>query len=121
MPVRGVRGATSVATNEAEMILAATRKLLATMVATNEMFVEDIAAAHFTVTTDLDAAFPAKAARQMGWQYVPLMDACQVPVPGSLPYCIRVLLLWNTDKRQQEIAHVYQGEAQRLRPDLQNG
>ena len=72
----------------------------------------------FTMTDDLDAAFPAKAARMLGWQQVPLLDAREIPVPGSLPRCIRVLLLWNTDTPQSEIVHVYQGEARCLRTDL---
>lgn len=118
MMIRGVRGATTVAENAARAIGEATRALLAEMVAANGIRAEDVAAAYFTVTNDLDAAFPAAAARQLGWQYVPLLDACEIPVPGSLPRCIRILVLWNTDRAQQDIVHVYQREATRLRPDL---
>lgn len=118
MAVRGVRGATTVAANVAEEILSATRALLEEMVRSNGICLEDIAAAFFTVTSDLNAAFPAQAARQMGWQHVPLLDAQEIPVPGSLPRCIRVLLLWNTAVSQQKVVHVYQGEARSLRPDL---
>ena len=115
---RGVRGATTVASNDATSILSATRKLLEEMVSSNDLLVEDIAAVFFTCTDDLDAAFPAKAARLSGWQNVPLLDAREVPVPGSLPRCIRVLILWNTEIPQCKVSHVYHGEAWRLRPDL---
>ena len=118
MPVRGVRGATTVAANNAEGILSATRELLQALVAANNLRPEDVAAVYFTTTTDLDAAFPARAARQLGWQQVPLLDAWEIPVPRSLPLCIRVLVLWNTDLAQADVVHVYQGEATRLRPDL---
>jgi len=118
MAVRGVRGATTAAANVAEEILSATRALLEEMVRANHILTEDIAAVFFTITHDLDAAFPAQAARQMGWQHVPLLDAQEVPVPEGLPRCIRVLMLWNTAIPQREVAHVYQGKAQGLRPDL---
>ena len=121
MMIRGVRGATTVAENAAKAIGEATRTLLEELVAANSIRPEDVAAAYFTATADLDAAFPATAARALGWQYVPLLDACEIPVPGSLPRCIRVLVLWNTDRAQEEIVHVYQGEATRLRPDLAPG
>jgi chorismate mutase len=120
MPVRGVRGATTVAANEAEIILAATQRLLREMVGANGIASEDIAAAWFTATPDLDAAFPARAARAMGWQDVPLLDAVEMAVPDSLGRCIRALLLWNTARRQGEIVHIYQEEAVMLRPDLAN-
>jgi chorismate mutase len=118
MTIRGVRGATTATANDANSILGATEGLLVELVQANRIAVEDLAAAFFTVTDDLDAAFPAQAARRLGWQYVPLMDAREIPVPGSLPRCIRVLLSWNTELAQRDIVPVYQGEAQRLRPDL---
>ena len=118
MPVRGVRGATTVPANDAQSILSATEELLAEMAASNGMLVEDVAAVLFTTTRDLDAAFPAKAARLLGWQHVPLLDAREIPVHGSLPRCIRVLLLWNTDVPQCSVVHVYLREAQKLRQDL---
>ncbi|MBN1402437.1 MAG: chorismate mutase [Anaerolineae bacterium] len=118
MAVRGVRGATTAESNTAESILAATRTLLEQMASANAIQTEDLAAAYFTVTEDLDAAFPAHVARKMGWDQVPLLDAREIPVPGSLPRCIRVLLLWNTETPQGEIVHVYQAEAIWLRPDL---
>jgi chorismate mutase len=118
MPCRGVRGATTVEANTREMILDETRKLLALLIRFNEIDSEDVACAIFTVTSDLDAEFPALAARQLGWLDVPLLCSYEVNVPGSLRHCIRVLVLWNTAKSQKEITHVYMKEAQRLRPDL---
>lgn len=118
MPCRGVRGATTVETDSADQILAATRELLLHLVAINGIEVEDLASALFTVTPDLTAAFPAQAARQLGWQQVALLDAQEIPVPGSVPRCIRVLLHWNTDKTQAAIRHVYLHGAAALRPDL---
>lgn len=118
MPVRGVRGATTVEVNRREEILEATRALLQEMVTANQINIEDLASAFFTVTPDLDAAFPAEAARQLGWKYVPMLDGCEIPVPGSLKRCIRVLLWWNTDRPASQIRHIYQGEARALRPDL---
>jgi chorismate mutase len=80
--------------------------------------IQDIASAFFTVTSDLTAAFPARAAREMGWQHVALLDAQEIPVPGSLSRCVRVLIHWNTEKPQAEIRHVYLRGATALRPDL---
>lgn len=118
MQCRGVRGATTVDSNSRDAILEETRKLVALMIRLNDIRSEDIASATFTVTKDLDAEFPALAARQLGWVDVPLLCSYEISVPGSLPRCIRVLALWNTDKTQQEITHVYIGGAQKLRPDL---
>ena len=118
MPVRGVRGATTVSKNTREEILDATRELLTTMVDLNQINVEDIASAWLTTTSDVYAEFPAVAARHMGWTMVPLMQSHEMAVPGMLPFCIRVLLHLNTDKGQNDIHHVYLREASRLRPDL---
>ncbi len=118
MPCRGVRGATTVASNDREEILTATRQLLALMIRLNGIESRDVASAVFSTTRDLDAEFPALAARQLGWLDVPLMCGHEISVPGSLPLCIRVLLHWNTEKEQGEIEHVYVREANRLRPDL---
>ncbi|MGD9049643.1 MAG: chorismate mutase [Anaerolineae bacterium] len=119
MPCRGVRGATTVEANSAAEILGATRQLLAQMVAANDIESADVASVFFTATPDLTAAFPAQAARDMGWHQVPLLDAQEILVPSSLPRCVRVLLHWNTSKSQEEVRHIYLGEAVRLRPDLQ--
>ena len=118
MPCRGVRGATTVASNDREEILTATRQLLALMIRLNGIESRDVASAVFSTTRDLDAEFPALAARQLGWLDVPLMCGHEISVPGSLPLCIRVLLHWNTEKEQSEIEHVYVRDANRLRPDL---
>ena len=118
MPCRGVRGATTVETNSAVAILAATRELLTRIINANGVAVDDIASTFFTVTPDLTAAFPAQAARELGWQHAALLDAREIPVPGSLPRCVRVLIHWNTPKSQAEICHVYLRGATSLRPDL---
>ena len=118
MHCRGVRGATTVDSNSREDILQATRQLLALMIRRNDIAPEDVGSAIFTTTRDLDAEFPALAARQLGWLEVPLLCSYEIQVPGSLPQCIRILVHWNTNKPQEEIVHVYIKEAQRLRPDL---
>ena len=115
---RGVRGATTVQADEREQILAAPRQLLALMIRRNGIRATDDAAATFTVTKDLGAEFPALAARQLGWLEVPLLCGYEISVPESLPRCIRALVLWNTDKKQSEIEHVYLHDAKKLRPDL---
>lgn len=79
---------------------------------------QDVASVIFTTTVDIDAEFPAMAARQLGWLDVPLLCSHELAVQGSIPLCIRVLIHWNTDKRQEEIQHVYIRDAKRLRPDL---
>jgi chorismate mutase len=108
-----------VETDTALAILDATRQLLSNIVEANDVDVADVASAFFTVTPDLTTAFPAEAARALGWHSVALLDAQEVPVPGSLARCVRVLVHWNTSKSQQEIRHVYLGQAETLRPDLQ--
>jgi len=118
MLCRGVRGATTVGSNSKEEILAATRQLLALLIRINNIDTEMVASATFSVTSDLNAEFPALAARQLGWIDVPLLCTYEIDVPGSLRRCIRILVLWNTDKSQRDIRHVYVNEAVRLRPDL---
>lgn len=118
---RGVRGATTVDANTAEAIMEATRELLTRIVEVNGIAVEDVASAFFTVTGDLTAAFPAQAARQLGWRHVALLDAQEMAVPGSLPRCIRVLIHWNTSVPQAEVRHVYLRGAATLRRDLREG
>jgi chorismate mutase len=118
MYCRGIRGATTVERNEREEILMATTELLQLMVRKNELHAEDIASAIFTVTEDLDAEFPAAAARQLGWDEVALMCMREIPVPHSLGKCIRVLLHVNTTRSASEIRHVYIREAVTLRPGL---
>lgn len=119
MPIRGIRGATTVSADDPDLILAATRELLEEILAENaDMRPEDIASAFFTVTEDLASTFPAQAAREMGWSLVPMLCAREIPVPDSLPRVIRVLVHWNTEVPQDEITHVYLREAVNLRPDL---
>jgi len=116
MTCRGIRGAISVKANTA--IVSATRELLERIVAANPLQVEEIASVIFTATPDLSAAYPACAAREMGWVNVPLLCMQEMAVAGSLSRCIRVLVHWNTDLPASQIRHVYLGAAQTLRPDL---
>lgn len=118
MVCRGIRGAVTVERNEAAEIAAATRELIEAITKANSLDPEDIASAIFTVTSDLDAEFPAAAMREMGWRYIPLMCANEINVPGSLGRCIRVLIHVNTAKSQKEIKHVYLKGAAFLREDL---
>ena len=119
MPVRGIRGAITAGADTADGIFTATRVLLLAILENNPgLSALDIASVIFTTTDDLTAAYPAQAARQIGWEAVPLMCAREIPVPGSLPRCIRVLIHWNTNLPQASIRHVYLGEASQLRPDM---
>ncbi len=119
MAIRGVRGAITVKEDEPSAILRATRELLEQITSENcEMRIEDIASAFFTLTDDLSSVYPALAARQMGWGAVPMICSREIPVPGSLPRVVRVLVQWNTDAPQSAIRHVYLHEAVELRPDL---
>lgn len=118
MAVRGIRGAITVENNDAKEIASASKALLEEVIEANSLELLDIASVFFTVTNDLDAGFPAAAARDMGMQDVPLLCAREIPVKNSLPKCIRVLLHVNTEKQQNEIKHVYLRDAKKLRPDL---
>ena len=118
MICRGIRGATGVDINDAVAIITATRELLERIVAANDLLVEDVISVIFTATPDLDAAYPARAAREMGWMNTPLLCMQEMVVAGSLPRCIRVLVLWNTDLSPDQVQHVYLGRARALRPDL---
>ena len=114
---RGVRGAITAQENSREAILAATRELLEAIIAANNIDPDDIASIYFTATIDLNATYPALAARQLGWLDLALLCGQELEVPDSLRRCIRVLLHWNTSKSAQEIVHVYLGDAVVLRPD----
>ena len=118
MPCRGIRGAITVESNSREAILTAARELLGEMIRSNAIKTEDVASANFTTTQDLNAEFPAVAARELGWTNVPLLCGHEMNVPGSLPMCLRILCLVNTDRAQDEICHVYLRDATALRPDL---
>ena len=114
---RGLRGATTATANDREAILEATRELLRRLVTRNQLAVEEIAAAFFTVSDDLNAEYPALAARQLGWTETALMCAREIPVPTTtVARCIRVLMLVNTEKAAREMRHVYLREAVALRP-----
>jgi len=118
MSIRGVRGATIATTNGADAILAATRELLLAIRDANpSMQTEDVASILFTVSNELDAVYPAQAAHQLEWSGIPLICAREIPVPGGLPNCIRVMLHWNTDLPQSEVRHIYLKDAAKLRPD----
>jgi chorismate mutase len=118
MPVRGIRGATTVDTDTAEEILAATRELLLAIATANDLKAADIASALFTTTPDLSATYPARAARDLGWADVPLLGAGEMQVSDGLPRCIRVLVHVNTRKPATRIKHIYLRGARALRPDL---
>jgi chorismate mutase len=119
MPCRGIRGATTVDSNSKDAIVEATRELLEALVRENEIRPEDVASAYFTTTADLNAEFPAVAARNgFGWTNVALMCGHEMQVPGSLPMCLRVLLHVNTERRQDQVSHIYLRGATVLRPDL---
>ncbi|MGD8997086.1 MAG: chorismate mutase [Anaerolineae bacterium] len=118
MTCRGIRGAICVEANQADAILRASRQLLERVVVANDLSAADVASVIFTATPDLDAAYPARAAREMGWVDIPLLCMQEMAVAGSLPRCIRVLVHWNTDRAPQEMRHVYLGAARALRPDL---
>ena len=104
---RGIRGATTADANTDEAIYSATRDMLQELINANGIDQEQVAAAYFTVTSDLNAAFPAAAARQLGWNEVALMCSTEIPVPDSLPHCIRVMILYNTEKSQRDMVNLY--------------
>ncbi len=115
MTVRGVRGATTVTEDTREAILDATMELLNEIVTANEIDKDDLASVHLTTTRDLVAEFPAVAARMMGWVHVPLLQSHEMDVPHGQPRCIRVMMLWNTDRAPQDIKHIYLRDAVNLR------
>jgi chorismate mutase len=122
MPVRGIRGAITVEKDQSDLVLVATRELLEAVLQANPGLEEGaIASVFFTTTDDLVSVHPALAARQMGWTSVPMMCAQEIPVPGCLPRCVRVLIHWNTEAEQESVRHVYLHEAVQLRPDLSAG
>jgi len=115
---RGVRGATTVETNTAETIREATAELLQALVEANDIEHDRVASILFTTTMDLNAAFPAVAARELGWSDIALLNVHEMAVPGALPRCIRILLHVNTERTAKEIRHIYLRDARKLRPDL---
>jgi len=121
MGMRGVRGAITVKANTRDAMLRGTRRLLKSLVEANDIQVADLASVIFTATPDLDAVYPAVAARAMGWTEVPLLCMQEMAVAGSLDRCIRVLMHWNTDREDSDVRHVYLEGARALRPDLVGG
>jgi len=121
MAVRGIRGATTVESDDAALIRAAARELMEEILRRNKINdFDEVISAVFTTTEDLVSAFPAEAARAIGMNQVPLLCAREIPVTGSMPRCIRVLLHVNSDRKPKEIEHVYLRDAQKLRPDLKS-
>ena len=115
--LRGIRGATTVDANDAASITRGTAELLRVLADLNHLMPEDIAYIWFTVTPDLDAAFPADAARvDLGWTEVPLICGREISVPGALGMCVRVLIAWNTTRAQREVRHAFLHGARALRP-----
>ncbi len=120
MAVRGIRGATTVEENSKEEIIEKTRELLESLIKKNNIVVDDVASATFSVTEELNAEFPAVAARDIGWIFTPLFCTREIPVQGSLKNCIRVLLHVNSETAQKDIIHAYLHGAKKLRPDLES-
>jgi chorismate mutase len=118
MKFRGVRGATTVNENTGEAIWKATRELLQAVIKANDIEEDDVASVIFTTTPDLNAVYPAKAARDLGWHRTALMGCQEMDVPNGIPMCIRILIHWNTEKSLDEVQHVYMKGAMALRPDL---
>ena len=118
MMVRGIRGATTAEANTREAILEASKELLEAVVEANDVQRDHVASVFFTTTPDLNAEYPAVAAREVGWVDVPLLCGHEMDVPGGLPRCLRVLMHVNTNRAPSEIRHVYLREATALRPDL---
>jgi chorismate mutase len=122
MPVRGIRGATTAAANDADAIVEATAELLRELTLRNQVDVDEIAFAYFTTTPDLDAEFPALAARRLGWLDVPMLCGHDMmvpqPNPRSVAMCVRVLLLYNTERTQREMQHAYLRGARAIKQDL---
>jgi chorismate mutase len=116
-----VRGAITVDADDPQAIVAATKRLLCAMIEQNAIELHDIASVLFSLTPDLRAAFPALAAREMGWQHVPMLHFVEIDVPGALPFVVRVLMHVNTMLEQSRIQHVYLEGARVLRPDLSGG
>jgi len=121
MPVRGIRGATSAASDTRDAILQVTRELIGEMLRANAITdFDEIASIVLTTTPDLTATYPAEAARELGMNLVPLLCASEIAVPGRLPRCVRVLMHVNSDKPAREMVHVYLREARSLRPDMKS-
>jgi chorismate mutase len=119
MVSRGIRGATTVKKNDPEVIIHETKMVLKEMIEANNVRPEDVSHVFISATIDLDAVFPARALREFpGWTYVPVMCMAELDIAGSLKSCIRVMMVVNTEKSQEEMRHVFHNEAVILRPEL---
>lgn len=116
--IRGVRGAIQAAENRKASIVKAAEELMMALIEANGIRSEQVASVFFTVTPDLDAAFPAAVRNSLGWDLVPFLCGGEIPVPDALQRVIRVLILFETDRSQEEMKHRYLGIAKQLRPDL---
>jgi len=115
---RGVRGAVPVISNTENDILAAAERLLSELIDRNGILSDDIASAIFTTSPDINAEYPAIAARKLGWTNVALLCGHEMNVPHGMQRCLRILIHWNTDKSPEDIVHVYLDRTRSLRPDL---
>jgi len=118
MPIRAIRGAITAPENTREAILEASSELLQAIIETNDLHPNEVIAATFSVTQDLSRAYPAEAARRLGWAEAALMCVQEMHLEGALDHCIRVRVLWETDKLQSEVRHRYMRGAADLRKDL---
>jgi chorismate mutase len=118
MSVRAIRGATQVEENSAIAIAAGTKELLAEILRANELAVTQVISVLLTATPDLNAAFPAAAAREVGFESTPLLCAVEIDVPGALPRVVRAMVTVETDRTMAEISHIYLGGAKALRRDI---
>lgn len=118
--VRGIRGAITVSENSMESIIDGTETLLKVMIEKNNVINDEICSIFFSVTNDLNKTFPAKGARTLGLVSTPLLCLNEIPIEGDLPFCIRILIHYNTDATQNEIQHIYLRNAKKLRPDLKS-
>ncbi|MBU2701525.1 chorismate mutase [Sporomusaceae bacterium BoRhaA] len=116
--LRGIRGATTVEKDDSINVAEAVQEMLTALIEANQLDTSDIGAVIFSSTPDLNSAFPAAGARALGWSDVPLFGTVEIDNPNGIIRCIRVLILYNTTKSQQEIRHVYLRRATALRPDI---
>ncbi|MEC9489243.1 MAG: chorismate mutase [Halanaerobium sp.] len=117
----GIRGATTVEANTQAAILARTEELLQAMMVENNLVEDDLVSIIFSLTDDLNAVYPAAAAREMGLLNTPLFCTREIPVPGSLASCVRILIHANSSLQKDEVEHIYLHGAKQLRPDLSRG
>ena len=118
MSVRAIRGAVQVEANTPEAISAGTKELLVEIMKANGLSHDEVISVHLTATPDLNAAFPAAAAREVGFESTPLLCAVEIDVPGALPRVVRAMATVETTLKSSEITHIYLGGAKALRRDI---